>query len=607
MTKEISEDLHGKTVHEEYRIDDVLQKIKNDSFGLPSFQRGFVWTLQQIIALFDSIMLGYPISTFIFWNVEDVSISKNWFYPFFKKLAFKSNGTIYKTQQMGKDPIKNIPIVVLDGQQRLTGFFLALYGTVWRIPYRKQFKDADTVELYLDLGSGASFLKDIGLTENEDSEYMDDHERDSQTPLTSFRFRWDTKKPGENWFRVKDVHCLKDPNDREREMDKIIQHVEPKLRKKAKENLETLTRRLFDELHIKSSILNQCGMNTALEIFTRFNNGGTGLKKSELVFSAIESRWPEGKTDIETYLSTLNNLNENYNFSFDKMFLARLVLVLFGNEKSIKETDINDEIVDELKENWTKIKNAINVTLKFLKVDAGITDDRMLSSYTLIIPIIYSIYNDGNVLDEKDTRKNKDIKKYIYRALMMNVFSRKSSTDLLWKLIKSVKGNGNRIRINDIAEKISDFKVTPERIQNIIDREKSFTTRMILCLIANTSDGLVIGDSDYNQDHIHASALFNTDKPPSGVSRTEWVKWGKMKNKLPNLRLLKEGANKSKSDKRLTEYLDTAAKRNRFIRDHGLPLNSSLELEDFEKFYKYREAQLRTKLKEMLGYVSKSV
>jgi len=258
-----------------------------------------------------------------------------------------------------------------------------------------------------------------------------------------------------------------------------------------------------------------------------------------------------------------------------------------------------DDIVNELKdkENWTNIKKAINYTCKFLK-DAGITDDRTLSSYTAIIPIIYSVYyNDG------DVKNVKDVKKYIYRALMLNIFSRKSSTALLLTLINSVKENGKRIKISDIAEKISDFNVTEERIQNIVDREKSFTTQLILCLIANSNDGHEIGNSVYHQDHIHASALFDKDKPPKeakDVSRTEWVKWGKMKNKLPNLRLLKGPANRSKSAKLLTECYDTDAGKRRFRADLDLPLNLSLELKDFGKFYECRENKLRNKLKEML-------
>jgi hypothetical protein len=53
-------------------------------------------------------------------------------------------------------------------------------------------------------------------------------------------------------------------------------------------------------------------------------------------------------------------------------------------------------------ENWFNIKRAINCTCKYLN-EVGITDKKTLSSYTSIIPIIYSIYNnDGEVRNKND-------------------------------------------------------------------------------------------------------------------------------------------------------------------------------------------------------------
>ncbi|MDR1617615.1 MAG: DUF262 domain-containing protein, partial [Treponema sp.] len=52
----------------EYNIFEILKNINQNKIILPSIQRDFVWTKQQVVALFDSIMLGYPISTFLFWN-----------------------------------------------------------------------------------------------------------------------------------------------------------------------------------------------------------------------------------------------------------------------------------------------------------------------------------------------------------------------------------------------------------------------------------------------------------------------------------------------------------------------------------------------------------
>lgn len=47
-------------------IAEVLQDISNNKYVLPSIQREYVWNSNQIETLFDSLMRGYPISTFYF-------------------------------------------------------------------------------------------------------------------------------------------------------------------------------------------------------------------------------------------------------------------------------------------------------------------------------------------------------------------------------------------------------------------------------------------------------------------------------------------------------------------------------------------------------------
>ena len=46
----------------------VLPRI-NATYFLPALQREFVWTADQVCALFDSLMRKYPISSFLFWQV----------------------------------------------------------------------------------------------------------------------------------------------------------------------------------------------------------------------------------------------------------------------------------------------------------------------------------------------------------------------------------------------------------------------------------------------------------------------------------------------------------------------------------------------------------
>ena len=46
----------------------TMNKI-NQQYFLPAIQREFVWTADQIIELFDSVMRGYPVGSFLYWDL----------------------------------------------------------------------------------------------------------------------------------------------------------------------------------------------------------------------------------------------------------------------------------------------------------------------------------------------------------------------------------------------------------------------------------------------------------------------------------------------------------------------------------------------------------
>lgn len=48
----------------------ALDRIHSREYVLPAIQREFVWRPAQICALFDSLMLKYPIGAFLFWDVS---------------------------------------------------------------------------------------------------------------------------------------------------------------------------------------------------------------------------------------------------------------------------------------------------------------------------------------------------------------------------------------------------------------------------------------------------------------------------------------------------------------------------------------------------------
>ena len=51
--------------YEAKSIYEVVKEIDAGKFYLPALQRKFVWDEDRITLLFDSILRGYPISTFL--------------------------------------------------------------------------------------------------------------------------------------------------------------------------------------------------------------------------------------------------------------------------------------------------------------------------------------------------------------------------------------------------------------------------------------------------------------------------------------------------------------------------------------------------------------
>ena len=74
-------------------IAEIVNDISANKYVLPSIQREFVWGTPQIERLFDSIMQGYPIGTFLFWELTNEQITSYTFYSFLQNYHEKNGGT----------------------------------------------------------------------------------------------------------------------------------------------------------------------------------------------------------------------------------------------------------------------------------------------------------------------------------------------------------------------------------------------------------------------------------------------------------------------------------------------------------------------------------
>ena len=106
-------------------IKEVINSVHEKKYLLPAIQREFVWSPEKVIKLFDSLMRGYPIGSFLFWNVSKEKIKEFQFYEFIRDYHERTNTHNPKADILNDEEV----IAILDGQQRLTALYIALRGS----------------------------------------------------------------------------------------------------------------------------------------------------------------------------------------------------------------------------------------------------------------------------------------------------------------------------------------------------------------------------------------------------------------------------------------------------------------------------------------------
>ena len=128
-------------------ISDLMKKFDQGLLILPAIQRGYVWGEQRIYDLFDSLMKGYPIGSFLFWDIDKKEFDQFKFHSFLKNV----DTTLTLTDSEEVSEYKNDMIGVLDGQQRLTSLIIGLKGS-YTLKVKKQDKvDGKNPEKFLCL------------------------------------------------------------------------------------------------------------------------------------------------------------------------------------------------------------------------------------------------------------------------------------------------------------------------------------------------------------------------------------------------------------------------------------------------------------------------
>jgi hypothetical protein len=110
------------------------------------------------------------------------------------------------------------------------------------------------------------------------------------------------------------------------------------------------------------------------EIFVRVNSLGAKLRSSDLALAQMTSRWPHLLKELETFQDEC----EQSWFTIDLGQLVRAIVV-FATKQCLFRS-VAGTPVEKLKKGWKEAQEGLRFAINFLRTNAGIEDESLLSS-----------------------------------------------------------------------------------------------------------------------------------------------------------------------------------------------------------------------------------
>ncbi len=315
------------------QVSALLGQIDSGTIVLPEFQRGYVWSRDQVRGLLRSLYLNYPVGGLLVWETRA--------------------GASGIRHAEGDDA--SVRTLLLDGQQRMT----SLYGVV-------RGKAPEFFE-----GDDKAFL---GLHFNVEDE--------------TFEFYGPMKMKGDpTWV---DITSLFQDG-----LEPFINRFnEPEHASKFAEYITRLTRLrgiLDREFHLEKIVGEDKTIDVVVDIFNRVNSGGTKLSKGDLALAKIASRSPETRQLMRTELNRWQKAG--YDFSLDWL-LRNVTAVATGRALFVSLDGTTSKEFDQaLKASIGYVDTILNALADRLGLDHGRV---LLSRYAIPVLTLYLHMNGGS-------------------------------------------------------------------------------------------------------------------------------------------------------------------------------------------------------------------
>lgn len=345
-----------------FRIAALTKKIAGGLIALPEFQRDFDWTDEQVASLIATVIKGWPAGSLLLMEGRSDL--------FFKQREFED--------APGLKP--DVELIVLDGQQRLTGLYQAIYDT-GRFVYAIKL-DALTPETSVDeLEEAVRSVK----RDEWDSGYRD-------TPWS---------KHGEGLIPL---YALRSPTDYFSWRDDTVRHAQLsegekerlglRLADAYREGLEA-----FHQYDLPSVIVERSVEPVAVaRIFERVNTTGIPLTTFDLM---VARTFKEGWNLRDRWEAALAEFDLFPKF-FGENGLPALQVIALKHAGGVRQSNVLALEADKVRKYWTKSLRALNEATAVLHEACGVVGPAWLPYPGILLTLAGVALDVRNLGDYRD-------------------------------------------------------------------------------------------------------------------------------------------------------------------------------------------------------------
>jgi hypothetical protein len=540
-------------------VGNLVEMIRNGELRLPEMQRRYVWPATRVRDLLDSLYRGYPSGTILVWEtgrempVRDLAVSQL------------------------ENPFKGHKML-LDGQQRLTSLSAVLRAEPVNVRGKKR-----PIEILFNLdhpdGAPAEVLE---VYEDEtDSEDESGPNLNQRLKLRTFVVSSQSLLTDPHWVRVSDVFRTEITDAQI--LKPLVSSLEDPLFDKFSKRLQAV-RKIRDYPYVMHVLDRKLSYEEVAEIFVRVNSLGIKLRGSDLALAQITSRWQGSLKLFEEFQEEC----EDNSFTLDLGVLVR-ALVVFATGRGEFKTVATIPLL-RLKKGWDAAKQGIRFSINFLRTNAGIEDESLLSSPILIVVLGYYASRRGFELAAEE---QEELKRWLFIASARGHYSGSSETVLDADLKIISDGKGAEELIAYLRVQLGRLETLPEDFVGKNPQSALFPTAYLALKAGGAKDwrtGLGLSLTHQGKAHfIEAHHIF-----PKAVLRKAGYETAQI-NEIANMAFVSGETNRKLSTKPANEYLAAIMRRHgrEALDAHCIPVDERLwAIEAYPEFLEFRRAAL---------------